>query len=136
MATAIVFIVLIASFFGVAYIFLSTRHRERMGLIDKGMDASLLNGSHKPESSRPAQLKNGHSVKFTLKTGMLIIGTGVGFILSFILYLLLYPEGYRFDTNHELFPLMVVGIVFVCGGLGLVLGYYMGRALDRKDNQE
>jgi hypothetical protein len=30
-------------------------------------------------------------------------------------------------------PLLIIGTVFVCGGLGLVAGFYMGRAIDRKD---
>ncbi len=43
METAIVFIAIIAAIFGIMYLFYSTRHKERLALIEKGADASLFN---------------------------------------------------------------------------------------------
>jgi len=124
MATAVVFIVLIASVFGVFYLFFSTRHRERMGLIEKGVDASLFTNSRVAKSSR----QKVPSFRFSLKSGMLIIGTGVGLILSFILYHWIGPMGY-----NGIEALYITGVIFVFGGMGLVAGYYLGRKLDKED---
>ena len=42
-ATAITFIALFAAIFGIMYVYYTTRHKERMALIEKGADASLFN---------------------------------------------------------------------------------------------
>ena len=127
MATAVVFIVLIASGFGVFYLYFSTRHRERMGLIEKGVDASLFSGAKAVKSSRQRVT----SFRFALKSGTLIMGTGVGLIISFILYHWIGPMGY-----NGIEALYITGVIFVFGGLGLVLGYYMGRKLDKEDSKD
>ena len=42
-ATAITFIAFFAAMFGVMYVYYSTRHKERLALIEKSADASLFN---------------------------------------------------------------------------------------------
>jgi hypothetical protein len=130
MAVAIIFVALFASAFGMYYLFITARNRERMGLIEKGADPSYFTFPREPVARK--QKPGNSSVKFTLKSGMLIIGTGVGFILSFLLYRGTYTPGYN-DYMEGMSPLLIIGTVFVCGGLGLVAGFYMGRAIDRKD---
>ncbi|MFO7616786.1 MAG: DUF6249 domain-containing protein [Bacteroidales bacterium] len=123
----IVLVALFASVFGVFYLHFTTRHRERMGLIEKGADASLLTVTREPRAPR----SRNSSMRFSLKAGMLIIGTGLGLILSFLLF-----EWARELAEHSssgIISLMVIGIIFIFGGLGLVSGYYLGRVLDRKD---
>jgi pilus assembly protein TadC len=127
MATAVVFIVLIASVFGVFYLYFSTRHRERMGLIEKGVDASLFSSTKALFSAK----QKVSSFRFALKSGMLIMGTGVGLIISFLLYHWIGPMGY--DGIEALY---ITGVIFVFGGLGLVTGYYMGRKLDKEDSKD
>ncbi|MFH0760672.1 MAG: DUF6249 domain-containing protein [Bacteroidota bacterium] len=126
MATAVVFIVLIASAFGIFYLYFSTRHRERMGLIDKGVNASLFSN---PQATKPPRQK-APSVRFSMKSGMLIIGTGVGLIVSFLVY------NWTGRIGDGIEALYIVGIVFVFGGLGLVGGYLLGRKMDKEDIKE
>jgi len=127
MEVALTFIAFFASVFGIFYFYFATRNRERLSLIEKGANSSLFfAGKEKEARSRTS------SLRFSLKAGSLIIGTGIGFIISYILYL----ANYQSQINDDMFALLVVGIVFVCGGLGLVTGYYLGRKLDKADFKE
>ena len=95
MAVAIIFVALFASAFGMYYLFITARNRERMGLIEKGADPSLFTGTK--DVAEKKQRTPHSSVKFTLKSGMLIIGLGVGFIISFLYYYGNYPS-----LHHQL----------------------------------
>lgn len=118
------FIAFFASLFGILYLFFTTRNKERMAMIEKGVDPALFATGREPRKGRSA----GSGLKFSLKTGMFIIGIGVGFVIS-----VLFNE---VGIEHDIYPLLVIGIIFICGGAGLVSGYYMGRNLDKKDSKE
>jgi amino acid transporter len=127
MEVALTFIAFFASVFGIFYFYFATRNRERLSLIEKGANSSLFfSGKTKEPRSRVS------SLRFSLKAGSLIIGTGIGFVISYLMYLGIDQS----RTTDDLFALLVVGIVFVCGGLGLVTGYYLGRKLDKADFKE
>ncbi len=111
METAIVFISLIAAIFGILYIFYSTRHKERLALIEKGADASLFNTGK--EGSRVNFSWN----KFTLKLGMLAMGIAVGILVGAIL-----SNAGVLDEDAN-YPAMI----FFFGGLSLVLFYLIDR---------
>lgn len=110
MEAAFVFIALFAAVFGVVYLFLITRNKERMALIEKGADASLFNtGKEKGWSFSWS--------KFTLKVGMLAMGISVGIILG----ALLSQAGVLNDEANYM------SSVFFFGGLSLVLFYVIDR---------
>jgi hypothetical protein len=121
MVAAVILISMAACVFGIFYLYLTTRNRERMAMIDKGADPGLFAPAKTPQDRRRYRY---NSIKFTLKSGMLIIGVGVGFIISVL---------FNNWLDRDIYPLLVVGIVFVCGGAGLVSGFYMGRHLEKKD---
>ncbi len=125
MEAAFVFVVFFLSLFGVFYMYITTRNRERMAMIEKGVDPTLFATLRQPRSQRGGGA--GTRMKFTLKAGMFAIGLGIGFVVSVL-----------FDgmLDHRVFPLLVLGIIFICGGAGLVTGFYMGRNLDKKDDKE
>ncbi len=125
MGLTIVFIVFFLSIFGVFYLHITTRNRERMAMIEKGVDPALFSSARMPKAVRGGSISSG--VKFTLKTGMLFIGVGIGTVIS------VFFSG---TLPHDIYPLLVFGIIFVCGGAGLVAGFYMGRNLDKKDMKE
>jgi len=104
MEAAIVFIALFAAGFGVVYLFLTTRNKERMALIEKGADASLFNtGKEKGWSFTWS--------KFTLKIGMLAMGIAIGIIVG----ALMSQSGVLdADANYA-------ASIFFFGGLSLVL---------------
>lgn len=117
MQVAAIFIALFASAFGVFYMFYVTRNKERMALIEQGADASLFKTTKEPRERR-----NFSYIKFTLKFGMFLIGLGIGFIFS-VLFVQAIPL-----VDQDLFT---VGSVFVFGGLGLVIGYFVGLRIDK-----
>jgi len=113
METAIVFIALIAAIFGIMYIFYSTRHRERLALIEKGADASLFS------TGKEGMKSSLNWSKFTLKFGMLAMGIAVGIIVGAIL------SNAGVLDEDAMYPAMI----FFFGGLSLVLFYLIDRKI-------
>jgi len=111
MEVAIVFIALIAAVFGIMYNFYSTRHKERLALIEKGADASLFNTGK--EGSR----SGANWSKFTLKMGMLAMGVAVGIVVGAILS---NANILNEDANYP-------AMIFFFGGLSLVVFYLIDR---------
>jgi hypothetical protein len=111
METAIVFIALFAAVFGIMYLYYTTRHKERLALIEKGADASFFNTGK--ERSR----LNFSWGKFTLKIGMLFMGIALGIIIAAIL-----AQANVLDEG-ALYP----SLIFFFGGLSLVLFYIIDR---------
>lgn len=111
MEAAIVFIALFAAVFGIMYIFYSTRHKERLALIEKGADASLFN------TGREGARYGLNWSKFTLKVGMLFMGIAVGIIVGAIL-----SNAGVLDEDAN-YPAMI----FFWGGLSLVIFYLIDR---------
>jgi hypothetical protein len=114
MGVLLAFIAFFATVFGVYYVSVTTRNKERMALIDKGADASLFNTGKEGQQS----LINWN--KMTLKLGMLFMGVGFGIIAGAILESIeVMPHGPDY-----------VSMIFLFGGLSLVLFYL----IDRKKN--
>ena len=90
-------LIVFSSIFGIAYVFLNTRNKERLSLIEKGADASLF-----------ATKKNRSNL--TLKFGMLAVGIGTGILIASIL------ESYTVLDEEVAYPSMI----FLFGGLFLV----------------
>ncbi len=106
METLIAFIAFFAMVFGIYYLFITTRNRERMALIEKGADASLFNTGRD-------RIKLLNWNKVTLKIGMFLIGIGLGVIAGAILDNLDVMED---GPNY-------LSMIFIFGGLSLVLFY-------------
>jgi hypothetical protein len=111
MEEVITFVALLATVFGLGYIYYTTRNRERMALIEKGADASLFNTG-----------KEGGKTfinwsKFTLKIGMLAIGIALGIIVGS-----LFAERSVLDEDAS-----YSSMVFFFGGLSLVVFYIIDR---------
>lgn len=93
-----------ASVFGIVYLFLSTRHRERMALIEKGADASLF---HTGKSSTSRRL-------IILNIALTLIGIGLGITLAIFLY--------SATGMEEVYP----ASIFTMAGIGLLASFLMG----------
>lgn len=94
------------------------RHKERMAMIEKGMDIA------------PRKSRNGND---TLRWGIMITSLGIALSLS------LYPFG--FLAPRSLFPLhfgpwMVVGLLPLFFGLGLILTHYLINGREQKPDSE
>ncbi len=94
-------------------------------MIEKGVDPSLFANVRQARPVRGGG--QGTGMKFTLKSGMFIIGLGIGFVISVL---------FNDMVDRSIFPLLVFGIIFICGGAGLVTGFYMGRNLEKKELKE
>ena len=110
-ATAITFIALFAAIFGVLYVYFSTRHKERLALIEKGADASLFN------TGKEAARSGINWGKVTLKFGMLFMGIALGVLAGALL-----SSAGILDEDAN-YPAMI----FFFGGLSLVLFYVIDR---------
>jgi hypothetical protein len=111
MGATVTFIALFATVFGVVYLFLNTRNKERMALIEKGADASLFN------TGKEVKPSSWSWSKFTLKLGMLAMGIAIGLITGAILA----TAGVLDEVA------MYFAMIFFFGGLSLVLFYLIDR---------
>jgi len=111
MNVLVAFIALFATVFGLYYVHITNRNKERMALIEKGADASLFNTGKEGQRS----LFNWNKV--TLKIGMLLMGIGFGIIAGAILESMGAMENGADYTS----------MIFLFGGLSLVLFYLIDR---------
>jgi hypothetical protein len=104
---AISMIIFFSTIFGLSYLHFTTRHRERMSMIDKG----LAPGLHRPMADHLRTLKN----------GLLLIGLGLGCVAGHFFERSAMPP----DGDNPM-PYFVGMAIF--GGLALVLFYaFFGR---------
>ena len=111
MEALVSFIAFLAVIFGIYYVHITTRNKERMSLIEKGADASLFNTGKEGQKS----LFNWNKV--TLKIGMFLMGIALGIIAGAILS---YAGVLNEDANYP-------AMIFFFGGLSLVLFYVVDR---------
>ena len=104
----IVPIVFFALVFGIVYIALSARNKERMALIEKGADASIFYSG-----------KTRGSGKWILKLGIFIIGVALGVLVGN----LLETAGMNDEVSYP-------ASIFLFGGIALVAAYFIGRKVN------
>ena len=109
MPEVIIPITLFASVFGIVYMFLTTRHKERMAMIEKGMDLSLL--TKKSDSSSPINF-------WVIKLGLLMVGIAIGVFIGSLASKGLMGE-------DEAYPTMIL----LFGGLALLSSYFLEKKL-------
>jgi hypothetical protein len=87
--------------FGMFYLYIVTRHKQRLALIEKGADASIFGMG----------TGNGKSGKYwTIRTGLFFVGIGVGILMGNLL------------ANIGLLDVVAyMSMIFIFGGLGLLL---------------
>ncbi|PIE49689.1 MAG: hypothetical protein CSA39_01340 [Flavobacteriales bacterium] len=111
-----VFVVLIifGAVFGIAYLFFSTRNKERLALIEKGADASLFTKGK--QHTAPVWKV------FILNLALLLMGIGAGIVIGGILttYLNLIED------------IAMPGSIFLMAGTGLLIGFFQTKNLDKE----
>ena len=116
MEVMIVFLVLFAMVFGIAYVFFTTRNKERLLMIEKGADASLFERKSTPFSI----------AKFILNIALLFVGIGTGILTG---WLISDAVG---QSHNEVY---IVSGTFIFGGLGLVTGFFITRKIEKADTK-
>jgi len=104
---------LFLAIFGIVYLYLSTRNKERLALIEKGADASIFMGDR---SNRSPIWK-----VLLLNLALLLMAIGLGvFIASILHYNLGVEEGVAYP-----------GTIFLMSGISLFVGFHMTKNLDK-----
>ncbi len=131
MEVAIVFIFFFALVFGIFYLYLSTRNRERLALIEKGLEAKIFSKGERKKSTLTGRI-------IILNFALLLMGIGVGILLGAILsHNFATPFETQFKAIEENRVAIDAGVfytssIFLCGGLALLLGFYLTKKLDRE----
>jgi hypothetical protein len=99
----------------ILYTFLSSRHKERMAMIEKGVTPADFKSGSLRDFFRPHPLSS-------LKWGMLAMFVGVGILLATWLDRTLYMQDSVYPASMLLF-----------GGLGLVLFYFIASRKMRSE---
>lgn len=111
-ADILITLIVFSSLFGIVFVFLSTRNKERLALIDKGADAKLFNSGKK--------LSFGELI---LNLALLAIGIGVGVLV-----------GAMFEKGGMEEDIAYPSSIFIFGGLGLVASFFLNRKLSQKED--
>lgn len=103
-------LIFFSALFGIVYVFLTTRNKERLALIEKGADASLFNTG-----------KKGGLGSIVLNLALLAIGIGIGVLVGAGLA----EAGMDDDVA-------LPACIFIFGGLGLVTSFFVNRKLEKE----
>lgn len=101
-------------FFGIAYLYFTTRNKERLALIEKGVDASIF---LKKDSKTAPVWK-----MFILNSSLLLMSIGLGVFIGAILH-------YQFGVIEDI---AYTGTIFLTSGIGLFVGFNLTRKLENE----
>ncbi|WP_281309528.1 DUF6249 domain-containing protein [Flavobacterium flavigenum] len=100
--------------FGIVYLIYSTRNRERLALIEKGVDASIfLEGKNRGVPAWKV---------FVVNLAFLLIGSGVGIFIALLI------TTYTSLEDDVVYP----SIIFIMSGVGLLVGFGTAKDLDKE----
>ena len=107
---------LFAAIFGIVYLFVSTRNKERLALIEKGADASIF------MSGKQNGIPTGRII--ILNLALLLMGIGVGAFIALLLS--------TYTSLHEdaIYP----AAIFTTAGIGLFVGFHMAGNLEKRQS--
>ncbi len=104
--------------FGIIYLY----KKENLAMIEKGMNP-------KNQPDRPVPYKN-------LKWGLLLVGSGLGLLIAFMLDQYILPENRSYHDDSIAF--IYFALLAIGGGLGLIRSYSVEKAelLNKHDRTE
>ena len=108
----IVLPIIFGTIFGIFYLYISARNRERLALIDKGADASIFYSKKKRVTPIWKVI--------VLNLALLLAGIGIGI---FIANLLVMNMGVDDEVAYP-------GTIFLLAGLGLFAGFFATKKLN------
>jgi len=112
---ALIVFIIFGSIFAVAYLYFSTRNKERLALIEKGADASIF-VKGKREHTAPIWKV------LILNLALVAMGVGLGIFLASLL------NNYSTLDSDAIYP----AIIFFMAGVGLFIGFNMTKNLDKE----
>ena len=99
--------------FGIFYLYLSTRNKERLALIEKGADATIF---------MTGKSKGVFGKVFILNLALLLMGIGLGVFFALLL------ETYTTMDADAIYP----ALIFFMAGLGLFVGFTLTKKLEKE----
>ena len=102
---------LFAMIFGIVYLGVTTRNRERMALIERGADPTLFEARKRVNSGG------------AMKVGLFFMGIGLGVVVGYLI-----SSGGGMDEGAA-YPSMI----FIFGGLALIVSHLWQRKQDKED---
>lgn len=109
--------IVFGTIFGIVYLFFSTRHKERIALIEKGASADIFISSKKKSVSIWKL--------FLLNLGLLLLAIGIGVFIAALLVNAGIEDGIAYP-----------GTIFMMSGIGLLTGFYLSIKMNQKQNKE
>jgi hypothetical protein len=106
-------IVLFLVIFGIFYLYYSTRNRERLALIDKGVDAGIF---------MRGKTSSGIGKFIILNLALLFMGIGIGVFIALIL------STYTSLNIDAIYP----ATIFTMAGFGLFVGFNMTKKMEKE----
>ena len=97
--------VLFSTIFGIAYIFISSRHKERLALIEKGTDASIFYAAKSGKSR--------YLPVIILNFAVLLVSIGLAIFIGALL-----EKNFDVDSSVA-YP----GTIFLISGVGMYIGF-------------
>ena len=111
---ALIVFIIFGSIFAIAYLYFSTRNKERLALIEKGAEASIFVAGKR------------HTAPiwkvFILNIALLFMGIGIGVFIASLL------DEYTTLDNDAVYP----AVIFFMAGIGLFIGFNMTKNLDKE----
>lgn len=113
----------------IVYTIVTTRNRERMAIIDRGLDLSLL--VNKSDGNRWR--------RFSILLGCLLIGVSIGITIGVTLSNVYYDVFHTYKnfgnekylSNHT--EDIIAPMIFLFGGISLLTSTFINKKLDMKD---
>jgi len=102
-----------AMIFGIFYVIVTSRNRERMALIERGADPMLFES-----------MKRNHPGR-TMRLGIFWFGIGLGIVVAYFLASGGMEEGPAYTS-----------MIFLFGGLSLILAHWLQRKQEKEDESK
>ncbi len=103
--------IIFGTIFGIFYLYLSTRNKERLALIEKGADASIFGKGQQHTAPIWKVL--------VLNLAFLLMGVGLGVFIASLL------DNYTSLDSDAVYP----AVIFFMAGLGLYIGFTQTKKL-------
>jgi len=101
-----------AMIFGIVYMVITARNKERLALIERGADPSLFETVKKNQPNR------------VMKWGLFLLGVGLGFVVGDMMVKNgMMSEDYAY-----------VSMICVFGGIALIVAFFLQRRQEKEEN--
>ncbi|MEN2282293.1 DUF6249 domain-containing protein [Algoriphagus sp. SE2] len=110
--TVLVNLIIFSTLFGIVYMFLTSRNKERLALIEKGADATVFNSGKKFSFAEGI-----------MNLALLAIGIGIGVLV-----------GASLEQSGMASEVAFTSSIFIFGGVGLMTSIFVNRKLIKKED--